>query len=226
MTTKPANRRLPVRSCRVIGTGESLETHHTVQCPRRHESTAFAKCCGCPHMSTIDVDPDGKHGTVECHVDEPLMPNGRVDVAEAAVRVRLGDVLGIDTTCVRGDVKIEALTELLVDNRLRAVPVVDEARRLVGIVSKSDLLRRRGMGKARTRIASDIMTPIVHGLPEDAPVAYAISLMALEGLHEVPIVDSHSHVIGMITATDALRWVAKSLGYVVPGLVPVPKPLV
>ena len=217
MTAKPANRRLEVRSCHVIGTGDSLETHHTVQCPRRHESTAFAKCCGCSHMSSIDVDPDGKHGAVECHVDEPsLMPNGRVDVAEAAVRVRLGDVLGVDTTCVRGDVKIETLTDLLVESGVRAVPVVDEARRLLGIVSKSDLLRHRGTRKARAKVASDIMTPLVHGVPEDAPVAYAISLMALEGLHEVPIVDSHSHVIGMFTATDALRWVAKSLGYVLP----------
>ena len=41
-----------------------------------------------------------------------------------------------------------------------------------------------------------------------------------EGLHEVPVVDAHGHVIGMITATDALRWVAQALGYVVPGVVP------
>jgi len=224
VTTKTANRRLPVRSCKVVGTGDSLETHHTVQCPRRHESTAFAKCCGCAHMTAIDVDPDGKHGTVECHVEEPLLPNGRVDVAEAAVRVRLGDVLGIDTTCVRSDVKIEVVTSLLVENGLRAVPVVDEARRLVGIVSKSDLLRPRGAGKARTKLVGDIMTPVVHGLPEDAPVAYAISLMAFEGLHEVPVVDAQSHVIGMVTSTDALRWVAQSLGYVVPGVVPPSRP--
>ena len=48
--------------------------------------------------------------------------------------------------------------------------------------------------------------------------------MAFEGLHEVPVVDAHGHVIGMVTSTDALRWVAQSLGYVVPGVVPPPKP--
>lgn len=218
-----SGRRLPVRSCHVIGAEDSVDTHHTVQCPRRQESTAFARCCGCVHMLSIDVDPDGKHGAVECVVGDDLVPHGRVDVAEAAVRVRLGDVIGLDTTCVRSNVKIEAVAELLVDKALRAVPVVDEGRRLVGIVSKSDLLRRRGTGKARTKTAADIMTPVVHGLPEDAPVAYAISLMAFEGLHEVPIVDSNSHVIGMVTATDALRWVAQALGYVVPGVVSVAK---
>jgi len=211
------HRRLPVRSCRVVGTDDVVETHHTVQCPRRQHSASFARCCGCSHLGSIDVDPDGKHGAVECLAGEDHhLPHGRVDVAEAAVRVRLGDVLGVDTTCVRSDVKIEAVIDLLLDDGIRAVPVVDESRRLMGIVSKTDLLRPRGTGKKKTKVVADIMTSVVHGLPEDAPVAYAISLMAFEGLHEVPVVDQESHVIGMITATDALRWVAKSLGYVVP----------
>jgi CBS domain-containing protein len=209
-------RSLPVRGCQVWTDGETVETHHTVQCPRRHQSTAFERCCGCSHMSSIEVDPDGKHGTVECLVGEELAPRGRVDVAEAAVRVRLGDVIGIDTTCVRGDVKIGVLREALMGTALRAVPVVDDRRHLLGIVSTTDLLRERGKGKTRPKTVAEVMTPVVHGLPEDAPVAYAISLMGLEGLHQVPIVDSHDQVIGMITATDALRWVAQALGYVVP----------
>jgi len=161
-------------------------------------------------MTTIDVDPDGTHASVECIARDEPRPNGRVDVAEAAVRVRVGDVMHTDTTCVRSDVVLDEIKKLVVDGGLRAVPVVDEGRRLVGIVSKTDLLRARSDAK---RVA-DVMTPIVHGLPDDAPVAYAISLMAFEQLHEVPVVDADSHVIGMITATDALRWVAKALGYV------------
>lgn len=60
------------------------------------------------------------------------------------------------------------------------------------------------------------MSPLVHGLPEKAPVAYAISLMATEAVHEVPIVDRDGRVVGMFTATDALRWVAQAMGYVLP----------
>jgi CBS domain-containing protein len=209
-------RRLPVRSARVIGPDEVQETHHTVQCPRRHESTPFERCCGCPHRSAIDVAEDGQHGTIECEVVGELLPRGRVDVAEAAVRVRLGDLVGVDTTCVRADLSLDAVEALLVGSKLRALPVVDEARRLVGIVSKTDLLRG-GTRKTKTRkTAKDIMTPLVHGLPEDAPVAYAISLMAFEELHEVPVVDAEARVIGMVTSTDALRWVAQALGYVAP----------
>lgn len=218
-------RRLPVRSCRVVGAGDVDETHHTVQCPRRQASTAFERCCGCSHRTRIDVDEDGKNGVVECDVGSaaPPMPGGRVDVAEAAVRVRLGDALALETTCVRSNLRVQAAAELLVGNGLRAVPVVDESRRLIGIVSKTDLLRDRG-NRRRPQTVAEIMTPVVHGLPEDAPIAYAISLMAFEGLHEVPIVDAKARVVGMITASEVLRWVASALGYVMAGKVDVTSP--
>jgi CBS-domain-containing membrane protein len=168
-------------------------------------------------MASIDLEADGSHGTLDCHAGDDVELPGRVDVAEASVRVRLGDVIGTDTMCVRGTVTVDQVTTLLVETRLRAVPVVDENRRLLGIVSKTDVLRAGYSAEARERTVSEIMTPVVHGLPEDAPVAYAISLMAFEGLHEVPVVDAEGRVIGMMTATDALRWVAQALGYVIPG---------
>lgn len=198
----------------MINAGDPRETHHTVECPRRRRATNFAQCCGCPSMGSIDVNEDGKHGSVDCLAVEG-MPHGRVDVAEAAVRVRLGELIGVDTTCVRSDVRADVIADLMVRRKLRAVPVVDEARRLIGIVSKTDILRSDRRRSAKT--VADIMTPLVHGLPEDAPVAYAISLMAFGALQEVPVVDKDAQVIGMVTSTDALRWVAKSLGYVMPG---------
>lgn len=211
-------RRLPVRSLRVTTADGDVESQHTVQCPRRHQSTAFERCCGCSQMRSIDVAEDGTHGTIECHVDGDEMPRGRVDVAEAAVRIRLGDVLPTETLCVRGDVTVDEVERMILDRGIRALPVVDESRRLVGMVSKTNLLRARREARRRPKGKSvrDVMTPLVHGLPEDAPVAYAISLMAFEHLHEVPVVDTHGHVIGMLTANDALRWVASALGYVVP----------
>lgn len=151
------------------------------------------------------------------------MPHGRVDVAEAAVRVRLGDILGIDVTCVRADVPLEkAREELTAENAsARALPVVDASMRLVGILSRTDLIRhdaekKRRRRKAQPELVSEVMTPLVHGLPEDAPVAYAISLMAFERIHEIPVVDPQGKVLGMLTSNDALRWVAGALGYVVP----------
>lgn len=218
-------RRLPVRSTRVLTATEEAAAIHSVQCPRRARSTSFERCCGCTHKRSIEVDSDGKHAMVECVIESAgALPNGRIDVAEAAVRVRLGDVLGVDTTCIRADAPLQRAREELVSEEVttRALPVVDETMKLVGILSRTDLVRYDAKHPHKRRhnqkpvLVADAMTPLVHGLPEDAPVAYAISLMAFERLHEVPVVDAGGRVLGMLTANDALRWVAGALGYVVP----------
>lgn len=198
----------------MVDAAGTVKSHHTVGCPRRHVSTPFARCCGCSRMQSIAVSEDGKHGSVDCGVDAERAARGPIDLAEAAVRVRLSDLLRVDTTCVRGEVQSGALADLLRQGKQRTFPVVDDQRRLVGIVSKTDLLRADLRDPTST--VADIMTPRVHGLPEDAPIAYAISLMASAAIHEVPVVDNNARVIGMLTSTDALRWVAQALGYVLP----------
>jgi len=202
----------------VVADDGSTAVDHVVQCPRRSESVPLLTCLACAERSAISVAPRGLHGTVDCLAPGEAATGKRVDVAEAAIRARLGDVVGPDAVCVRADVSVDTITELFLEQKLRAVPVVDESRCLVGVASKSDLLRERTATPegAPRRTASDIMSPVVHGLLEDAPVAYAISLMASESIHEVPIVDREGRVVGLFTATDALRWVAQAMGYVVP----------
>jgi len=60
------------------------------------------------------------------------------------------------------------------------------------------------------------MTKVAHALPEGAPLAYAFGLLAACGLREAPVVKEDGQVVGMVTATDLLRWVARDLGYVLP----------
>lgn len=210
----PLTSRLPVRACHVVG-ADTVETHQVVQCPQRQQSTLLARCCSCAHLGSISASTGGPERFVLCEAAEPGLPHGRVDVAEAAVRVRLGDVIGVETTCVRSDLKVGSVTDLLLTRGLRAVAVVDAHRRLLGVVTKANVLRGARKGRIRPKTAADVMTPLAQGLPDDAPVAHAISLMASEDRHEVPIVDSNGLVVGMITSTDALRWIAQALGYVV-----------
>jgi len=216
--------KLPVRRCRVLADDGSIAVEHVVQCPRRAESIPLLTCLACAERSAISVAPRGEHGTVECLAPGEAAVAKRVDVAEAAIRVRLGDVVGTDITCVRSSLAVATLATLFAQQELRAAPVVDESHCLVGIVSRTDLLREReheaeaaeAAEGAPLRTVADLMSPVVHGLPEDAPVAYAISLMATESVHEVPVVDREGRVVGMFTATDALRWVAQAMGYILP----------
>ncbi len=174
-------------------------------------------CATCEHLDAITTRrrDDGGHGYLEC--SPPMLKessphvDAHMDIQEAAMRSCITEVMQKDIVCVRADASVEAIAGLLTDG-LRCVPVVDVDDRPVGVVSKSNLLRNRL--DADERVASEIMTPFVHALPETAPVVFAVALMASEGVLEVPIVDDEGTLVGMMTALDALRWLAQRCGYV------------
>ena len=145
--------KLPVRSCRVVAEDGSTAVDHVVQCPRRGESVALLTCLACAERSAISVAPRAVNGTVDCLAPGPPAPAKRVDVAESAIRVRLGDVVGTELLCVRSDLDLAAIAALLEEHKLRAVPVVDEDRRLVGVASKTDLLREHSTSTATGDVA-------------------------------------------------------------------------
>jgi CBS-domain-containing membrane protein len=162
-----------------------------------------------------------------------------IDMGEAAARVPLGEIVSRQVVCVRPETGIETLIRILMDDGLECLPVVDEGWKLVGVVSKSDVLRAhyadddREEKPQRARDGGDLagfheqkragetvgelMTPVVHTLPEDARLAHAMSLMAAEGINHVPVVTHDGAIIGVVSSLDCLGWVARQMGYVVPG---------
>jgi len=132
----------------------------------------------------------------------------RADLAEAAARVRLHEVLAPVATCVAEDLPLDRLRTLFVDRKLRAVAVVDTAEKLLGLVTGSDLLRAAATGCAR-----DVMTSRAPALPEDAPVSHALALLAAHDLSETPIVTEDGTFVGIVQATDLVRWVAQRMGH-------------
>lgn len=61
----------------------------------------------------------------------------------------------------------------------------------------------------------DIMTPVAFTMKETQPVSQAAALMAFEGIHRLPIVSDSGEVIGILSSTDVLRWIAQSEGYLI-----------
>jgi CBS domain-containing protein len=227
----------PVRRRLVIDGASDCEADYSVYCPSRGRAESLETCAACKHVWRMPVDPAIFDAMVECVPAEPkeASPPRRMDMQEAAMRAPLRDVMQREVLCVRGDASVESIRALLLERGLRCVPVVDEERKLVGIVAKTDLLRdddSRGdldesgplppvepgfhVEELATRVAADVMSPHVHALPEEAPLAFAISLMALEEVSEVPVVAADGQVVGVLTAHDVMKWMAEQLGYVFP----------
>lgn len=116
------------------------------------------------------------------------------------------------------------LVDLLEQHRISALPVVDDAGRVVGIVSEADLLvkegyphgvddagvidalrHRRRLGKAAGTCAADVMTRRVVTVPLGAQVATTSRLLVRLGVKRLPVVDDQGRLAGIVTRSDLLK---------------------
>jgi CBS domain-containing membrane protein len=98
------------------------------------------------------------------------------------------------------------------DEKLKAMPVIDRARRVIGIITWNDFFKFINVGANETfqekfrafirrtpEISTDkpesvghIMTSSVSVLPESTHIAELIPLMSNQGYQQIPIVNSES----------------------------------
>ena len=145
---------------------------------------------------------------------------------------RVEDLMTSDVMVIGRNADIHELERLLLDNRVHGLPVVDDEGVLVGVVSQTDLLawhhdygtdggayydysnllvrddeEFKGLRLAdiQTTTVDEVMCPIVHCIRKDRPIAVAASTMIEKRIHRLIVVDEHFHVLGLISALDALR---------------------
>ncbi|MGW0176395.1 CBS domain-containing protein [Rhodococcus sp. NPDC003322] len=94
------------------------------------------------------------------------------------------------------------------------LPVVDDAQKLVGIVSEGDLLREkfRTPRPVDEAVAEAMTSPVVAMTP-DADVSDLASAMLRSGLRGIPIVHDHD-VVGIVTRRDLIGVLAMDDGHI------------
>lgn len=106
-------------------------------------------------------------------------------------------------------------------HRLHALAVVEpDSRRLIGIVTQSDLLQYaepepsrfslRSLSLRREARISDIMRAPVVSVREDAHLPDLVHLLADRGMSCLPVVDQEQRLVGMITQSDLIAGLYQS----------------
>lgn len=150
----------------------------------------------------------------------------------SATRTAVGALMSSDVLCVRADMSLDALGEMMLERNISGVPVVDGQGRALGFVAASDIVR--GMhgrdelanlpqllaydpptGKVRNlerdrppRVAGDVMRSAPPEVPESSSVARAITTLDRHGAHRLLAVAHDRRVVGIVSAVDLLHWVA------------------
>ncbi|GAA3776698.1 CBS domain-containing protein [Plantactinospora mayteni] len=132
------------------------------------------------------------------------------------------EVMTADVVAVPEDASYRAIVDVLAERRISAVPVVDPAGRVVGVVSEADLLRkvelagtvarrlvpgrrRATRAKGESRTARDLMSvPVVTAGPGTSLHA-AARLMAEKGVKRLPVVADDGTLVGIVSRADVLK---------------------
>lgn len=143
---------------------------------------------------------------------------------------RARDVMTVDPVCVKPSATIRELARLFEEHGISGAPVVDAQGQLVGVVSKTDLIRRCSEGTRDAPPAylfeilggqagrepdselvpeplvcvEDFMTVDPVTVSPEAPLPDVARLMSERRIHRVIVVDGENLPIGVITSIDVL----------------------
>jgi CBS domain-containing protein len=154
----------------------------------------------------------------------PATPIRQPDGAPKTV----GEIMITDVPTVQPDTPLAETLDRLLETDKRRVIVVDGERRVVGIITDGDVMRRAAKrvrpgalralaawfgGGARPpglevaaegRTAADVMTSPVVTLPTNAPIADAVRLMMAHKIKRIPIIDADGRLVGMVGRAGVL----------------------
>ncbi|MDX3907932.1 MAG: HPP family protein [Pigmentiphaga sp.] len=153
----------------------------------------------------------------------------------AAYRRNLGelrcrDIMTREPLTAAPDLPLGEAWELMRRRRIKALPVIDRAGSIVGIVTVADFMRQLdmdrpdglgsrlraliGLGAATERpsVIAQIMTRQVRVVSSGRFVIELIPLFADGGHHHIPIIDEDRKLVGIITQTDLVKALAKAVG--------------
>ncbi len=136
--------------------------------------------------------------------------------------MRTRDVMTTDVVVVSPDTPAREAARLLADRGFTALPVVDDAGWLVGIVSEDELLRDRLPQDPRRLVhgepieARHVPADSVAGVMTKSPVtvtpntdlAEVADLMLQHGVRSVPVMRER-HLAGIVTRRDMLRSISR-----------------
>lgn len=147
--------------------------------------------------------------------------------------MRAKDIMTANVFSVRPDTSIREVAKLLLARRISAAPVIDDTKRLCGIISEGDLLRRHETGTERSRSwwtnlmsstevqadeyvrahglrAKDVMTSKVVTVDEDAPVGDIVDLLERRNIKRVPVVRG-DRLVGIVSRSNLLQALVAAL---------------
>lgn len=142
--------------------------------------------------------------------------------------MNVGDVMTSEVTTISEDAPLKEAAMVMVHAGISGIPVVDDAGRLVGIITEADFVAAeadRSWGRQRKRllanffgeaephpasVVADVMTKNPHTIDSASSVTEAARRMTDLGVKRLPVVTPDSTLSGIISRADVMGAFARS----------------
>jgi CBS domain-containing protein len=150
-------------------------------------------------------------------------------MSKGVIVVKVRDIMEKEVITVNQRATIKEIAQVLLKHKISGAPVVDDAGRLVGMVTESDLLHKEtnprmpnfvnvlgaiiyyngvqrydeDFKKLMAGQACEIMTAKVITATEDTEIHEVVKLMIENGIKRVPIVEEH-RILGIVSRADII----------------------
>jgi CBS domain-containing membrane protein len=121
------------------------------------------------------------------------------------------DVMTTAARTVTPETTADAAWNLLREHQIKALPVIDDEQRVIGIVTQTDFVvhaqartfcELAGTARSRHVLVRDIMSNQVKTAHMLQPIADLVPMFASYGHHHLPVVDAANRLRGMVTQAN------------------------
>jgi len=138
--------------------------------------------------------------------------------------ITCADIMSRDLVTAEYGTELEEAWAQLRFHKIKAIPVVDKAKRVIGIITLVDFLKRAnlktyetfedklikfikrtpGMDSTKPEVVGQIMAAPVYSAKASMHIVELVPLLSERGLHHIPIVDEERRLVGMVTQSDLI----------------------
>jgi CBS domain-containing membrane protein len=138
--------------------------------------------------------------------------------------ITCADIMSRDLVTAEYGTELEEAWAQLRYHKIKAIPVVDRAQRVIGIITLVDFLKRAnlktyetfedklikfikrtpGMAADKPEVVGQIMASPVYMAKETMHIVELVPLLSERGLHHIPIINEERRLVGMVTQSDLI----------------------
>ena len=118
-----------------------------------------------------------------------------------------------EIAAISAEASVAAAIRMMLDYHVGAVGVVDSEKRVAGIFTERDVLRKlalAGVDPEKTPLREMMTTPVEMATEATGP-GEALAIMVERHFRHLPVVDNDGHLLGMLSIRNVLQWRVDSL---------------